>query len=254
MTAIHLMAELARRPWEGPLFAMVADHIDGFNVVIMLLNPHPQSEPNQLLICHCVAALYRAVIIMTDGIMFCKMRAIIKLDSFELGALNVSPMDFSAGSQNETRRDLPGRANKTAMNGSDGAVSVDRGRVVDPENFLFVMEYVWYGRSMRSKDISLAILDAIATAAPHDSNSECQTLEITSPEGNCVIVVDQLASAGRKLTYFYTVRALQLAYDAIFATQKRWGDLLLVLRFNDRAFGEIRVLKGVGKESGTAEG
>ena len=244
------MVELARRPWDVPLFAMIADHIDGFNVVIMLLNPRGPSESNQLLICHCVAALYRAVIIMTDGIMFCKMRAIIKLRSFELGALSMSPMDTMTGSVNETRDSL-GSGNKTAYNALDEALKVDRGRVVDPDNFLFVIEYLWYGKSMKSKDISLAILDAIATAAPHDTNSECQTLEIVSLEGDCVIVVDRLATAGRKLTYFYTVRALELAYDEIFAAQKRWGDLLLVLRFNDRAFGEIRILKGVGKESGT---
>lgn len=207
----------------------------------------------QLLVSHCVLALYRAVIIMTNGVMFCKMRAVIKLNSFELGALNVSPMDFVAGSINGTRRDSLGGGDKTVMNGSDGAVSMDRGRVVDPENFLFVVEYVWYGKSMRSKDISLAILDAIATAAPHDSNSECETLEVASTEGDCVIVVDRLVTAGRQLTYFYTVRALELAYDAIFVAQKRWGDLLLMLRFNERAFGEIRILKGGGKESETAD-
>ena len=253
MTAIHLMVELARRPWDVPLFAMIADNIDGFNVVIMLLNPRGPGESNQLLICHCVAALYRAVIIMTEGVMFCKMRSIIKLHSLELGALNMTPIDEMTGSVNATRDSL-GSGNQTAFSALGDAVKVDRGRVVDPENFLFVIEYVWYGKSMKSKDISLAILNAIATAAPHDTSSECETLEILSPEGDCVVIVDQLASAGRRLTYFYAVRALELAYDHIFAAQKRWGDLLLTLRSNDRAIGEIRILRGVGKESGRAAG
>ena len=249
------MVELARRPWEDPLFAMVADHVEGYNVVMMFLNPRRPSEPKQLRICHCVVALYRAIVIMTDGVMFCKMRAIIKLRSFELGAFNVSPVDIDtiAGNVNETMTDSLDRASKTAMNSSDGAVSVDRGRLVDPENFLFVIEYLWYGRSMRSKDISLAVLDAIATAATHETNSECETLEIVSPEGDCVIVVDQLTTAGRRLTYSYVVRALELAYDGIFVPQKRWGDLLLMLRFSDRAFGEISILKGGGRERGRVE-
>ena len=255
MTAIHLMAELARREWEKPLFAMIADHIDGFNVVIMFLNPQAPSEERQLLVSHCVVALYRAVILMTDGVMFCKMRAIVKLNSFELGAFNMSPLNPTvAGGVNKTMRNSLATRNRTAMNNLDGPVSMDRGRVVDPEDFLFVIEYVWYGKSMRSKDISLAFLDAIATAAPHDRNSECDKLEIVSAEGHCVVVVDQVGTAGRRLTYFYAVRALQLAYDELFVRQKRWGDLLLMLRYNDRAFGEIRVLKGVGKETGTAQG
>ena len=209
------MVELARRPWEDPLFAMIADHVEGYNVVMMFLNPRRPSEPKQLRICHCVVALYRAVIIMTEGVMFCKMRAIIKQRSIELGAFNVSPVNMNtiAGSVKDTRTDSLDRGNQTAVNGSDGAVSADRGRVVDPENFLFVIEYLWYGRSMRSKDISLAFLDAIATAAAHDTNSECETLEIVSPEGDCVIVVDQLTTAGRRLTYSYVVRALELPYD-----------------------------------------
>ncbi|KAL8782674.1 MAG: hypothetical protein Q9195_009598 [Heterodermia aff. obscurata] len=252
MTAMHLMVELARRPWEQALFAMIADHIDGFNVVIMFLNPQAPSEAKQLLICHCVLALWRAVILMTDGVMFCKLRAIIKVRSFELGALNMSPINTIAGSVNETSRNALDSGDETAMNNSDDAVSFDRGRLVDPDNFLFVIEYLWYGKSMRSKDISLAFLGAIATAAPHDRNSECEKLETVSPEGNCIVVVDQVGTTGTRLTYYYAVRALQLAYDQIFVRQKRWGDLLLMLRFNDRSFGEIRVLKGVGKETGTA--
>ena len=254
MTAIHLMVELARRQWEDPLFAMVADHVDGFNVVIMILNPRRPSESEQLLMCHCVVALYRVVAIMTDGVMFCKMRAIIKMgNSYELGALSMSPMDRIDGSVNQTKRDLPSSRNKTTMNDSNDAVSVDRGRLVDPENFLFVIEYLWYGKSIRSREISLAILDAIATAAPHGINSNCERLEVVSPEGDCVLVVDQLDTAGRKLTYFYAVRALELAYDDIFIKYKRWGDLLLMLRFNDRPLGEIRILKGVEKGNRMAE-
>ena len=254
MTAIHLMVQLARRPWESTLFAMVADNINGFKVVVMILNPRQPTEPKQLEICHCVVALYRAVVIMTDGVLFCKMRAIIKLGgSYELGALSFSPIDTVDGSVNQTKRDSLSSRNKSTVDGLYGAVKMDRGRVVDPENFLFVIEYLWYGKSIRNKDISLAILGAIATAAPHELLSHCETLEAVSPEGDCVVIVDRVDTAGTKLTYFEVVRALELAYDQIFVAQKRWGDLLLILKYDDRIVGEVRVLRGVVKDSGMAE-
>jgi hypothetical protein len=242
------MYDLAQLGWEDQMLAMIASHIEGYKVLMMFINPHrPEAVPH-LQVSHCVDTLFRAVSIMTDGILFCQLRCKLSVSGKEIGAFSVAMTDNAAI--------VPPSVAEPDTAGSNASVSTlpyGRGQIVDPENFLFVIEYRWLNKAIKPKEISLAILDALAQAAMHDKDAACQQLEAVSPGGECGIFIDRVQDKPvlKPLTYHYVTRALRLMFDEIVVPQKRWGDLYLQLIYNEEHFGDVRVLKFVGGRNGT---
>ncbi len=185
---------------------------------------------------------------MTDGILFCQLRCKLSVSGKEIGAFSVAATDNAAI--------VPPSVAEPDTAGSNASVSTfpyGRGQIVDPDNFLFVIEYRWLNKAIKPKEISLAILDALAQAAMHDKDAACQQLEAVSPGGECGIFIDRVQDKPvlKPLTYHYVTRALRLMFDEIVVPQKRWGDLYLQLIYNEEHFGDVRVLKFVGGRNGT---
>ena len=247
-TAIQLMYELAQRNWDESIFALIEKYIEGYNVLFLFINHQPPGATNQLKVQHCVAALFRAVLTMTEQVMFCQLRCRLTLRTHEIGGLSVAPVDYAATAN--TSVDLHGDPDGPGTNTSNSTLWLDHGQIVDPDDFLFVIDFHWHSKSIKSTEVSLAILDALATAAPFDRNDECVELEALSPQGDCVIFIDGDV-ARKKLTYAFATRALKLMYSDLIVRQKRFGDLYLELQYNERKFGEIRILKIVSAQNGT---
>lgn len=239
------MYDLAQLPWDAPLLAMIASHIEGYHVLMMFVNPQRPDAAPQLRVQHCVDALFRAITIMTDGILFCQLRCKLSVGGTQLGAFSVATtadIALSVGGAGDVDMDMVGG------NKSVGTRPYDRGHVVDPDNFLFVIEYRWYNKAIKHKELSLALLDALAQAAVHDKDAACQQLEAVSPQGGCGIFVDRVTDKPvlKALTYAYVTRALRLLFDKIVVPQKRWGDVYLRLVYNEEHFGDVRVLRFEG--------
>lgn len=243
------MYDLAQLSWEAELLAMIASHIEGYKVLMMFINPHRPDAVPQLLVAHCVDALFRAVNIMTDAILFCQLRCKLSIGGKELGAFTVATIDNTAKIGGSPERGL----DTAGGNASASTLPYGRGQIVDPDNLLFVIEYRWLNRAIKPKEISLAVLDALAQAAVHDKDAALQELEAVSPHGECGIFVEQVRDKPvlKPLTYRYATRALLLMFDEIVVPQKRWGDVYLRLVYNDEHFGDVRVLRFVGGRNGT---
>jgi len=243
------MYDLAQLGWENQMLAMIASHIEGYKVLMMFINPHRPVAVPQLQVSHCVDALFRAVNIMTDGVLFCQLRCKLSVSGREIGDFTVATMDNAAN--------VPPSVAESDTAGSNASVSTlpyGRGQIVDPDNFLFVIEYRWLNKAIKPKEISLAVLDALAQAAMHDKDAAFQELEAVSPGGECGIFIDRVRDKPvlKPLTYRYATRALRLMFDEIVVPQKRWGDVYLKLTYNEEHFGDIRMLKFVGGRNGTA--
>lgn len=245
------MYDLAQLGWEDKMLAMIAQHIEGYKVLMMFVNPHrPETVPH-LTTAYCVDALFRAVSIMTDGVLFCQLRCKLSVSGREIGAFTVATTgDAANGGRSPSSVD---GSDTAGSNSSVGTLPYGRGQIVDPDNFLFVIEFRWLNKAIKPKEISLAVLDALAQAAVHDKDEACQVLEAVSPGGECGISVDRVQDKPvlKKLTYRYVTRALRLMFDEIVVPQKNWGDVYLKLIYNDDHFGDVRMLKFVGEKNGT---
>lgn len=247
-TAISLMYDLAQLRWDAPMLAMIASHIEGYKVLMMFINPQAAGAAPQLLVSHCVDALFRAISVMTDAILFCQVRCTLSVGGTELGALAIALTDEAAS--------VGGRGPHTAgTNASTSTLPYARGHIVDPHDFLFLIEYHWLNKAIKPAELSLAVLDALAQAAMHNKDTAVQQLEAVSPHGECGIFVDKVQDKPvlKALTYKYATRALRLMFDKIVVPQKRWGDVYVRLVYNDEHFGDVRVVKFVGGRNGTAE-
>ncbi|KAL9009374.1 MAG: hypothetical protein Q9173_005589 [Seirophora scorigena] len=238
-TGIELMYDLAQRDWMEVVLAVIIQQIEGFNVLMMFLNPQPPNLPNQLQIRHCVFSLYRALTVMTDGVLFCQLRCKLKIHSLQVGALSIAPLDdkrtVAADDPSMSMPDEQGRL-----------VGADSGQLVDDADPKFVINYLFYGKSINSKEVSMGVVEAMATAAPFDKNSECKELTAVSPDGGCGIFIESVPGSRQTFAYKHATRALKLLYQKIIVRQRRFGDLYLDLRYDGQRFGELRMLKFVG--------
>ena len=75
----------------------------------------------------------------------------------------------------------------------------------------------------------MAILEAMATAAPFGPGIECKELLAVSPYGGCSIVIESVRGGEMLFTYAWATRALKVLYQEIVLPQRRWGDLVLGL-------------------------
>ncbi|KAL8832653.1 MAG: hypothetical protein Q9170_004793 [Blastenia crenularia] len=243
-TGIQLMYELAQRSWTEKIVAMVAESIEGLNVLMLFVNPYPPSGPHHLQTMHCVASLYRAIVMMTDGVLFCQLRSHISIRGTEIGALSITPLDDAEGGISKPSTiELQDDRDALLSNTSLTILSADSGKLEDPSNPHFTLNYHFFGKSIIQKEVSLAILEAMATAAPFSSDVECKEILARTPEGGALIIVESVDNR-QVFTYQFATRALKLIYQGIIIRLNRYGDMYVDLKFDGVTFGELRMLRG----------
>ncbi|KAL8712485.1 MAG: hypothetical protein Q9220_003333 [cf. Caloplaca sp. 1 TL-2023] len=241
-TAVQVMYDLVQRPWDQAVEVMITDRIKEFNVLIMFVNQQAPSSPDQMLVGHCVAALYRAIVVMTDGVLFANLRCHMSVRHKIIGGLSIVNIDGTVAS-NATVSDTP----DTALSGPT-IDAADSGQIIDPENSKLVIKYHFFGKSIISKEVSLVVLEALASLGPTHTTNTCQKFEAVSPDGGCGIFIDAIPSH-ITFTYGFAARVLKLMYQMIIVPNKRWGDLYLDIRYNGNQFGALRMLKFEGGAS-----
>ncbi|KAL9018004.1 MAG: hypothetical protein Q9185_004673 [Variospora sp. 1 TL-2023] len=236
-TGIQLMYELAQREWTEIVLVMVVEQIANLNVLMMLINPQSPDMPHQLQVMHCVSSLYRALNVMTDGVIFCQLRSQLSLRGLQIGALSITPvvekLVVAADDPSMSLPDVPGE------------LGMDSGQIIDEADRKFVINYRFYGKPINSKEVSMGIVEAMATATPFSKDAECKELEAISPDGGCGIFIESMPNNRQIFTYKYATKALKLLYQKIIVPQKRFGDIYLDLRYDGQPFGQLRMLKFV---------
>lgn len=248
-TVIQMIYDFAQRSWTEPVYAAESKQFLNYDVLILFLNSQPPPAPTQLQVMHCVAALYCAITVMTDDVLFCQLRCHLSIHADEVGALSIQPWDD--GVTAHTNTSSTNKTSEVAELSNSASVSIldaNIGQVTDPDNPSFVINYHFLGKSINSKDVSMAVLEAMTAAAPFPKHDTCQELLVVSPDGGCAIIIESVSSH-HQFTYLWATRALKLMYQQIVVPQKRFGDLYLELRYNgqgyDQTFGELRMLKAV---------
>lgn len=248
-TAIQMMYDLTQEPYSEQVAIVGGKQFLNYDVLILVINPQPPEAVKQLQIMHCVAALYEAVKIMTEGIIFCQLRCHVMVYKDKVGALSITPWDDALRQVSKTNQ--TNQPDGSSNNRSPLSVAVNRGQVKDPEIPSFVIKYHFFGKPINSKSVSTAILEAMTALAPFPKDARFKELSVLSPDAVCAIIIDSVPS-NQLFTYRWATRALKILYQVIVVPQKRWGDVYLELRYNDETFGELRMLKGGGGGDSTA--
>ncbi|KAI4231001.1 MAG: hypothetical protein LQ349_005894 [Xanthoria aureola] len=248
-TAIQLMYETVQRGWDEQVHMMVAEQIEGYDVIMLFLNHQSPTASDQLQIGHCVAALYRAITVMTDGVIFCQLRCHLSVFEKQIGALSIAPLKDSLAATIGG-----GGGNLTAVSKSNLTLETDvattatlganSGTVRDAEDARFSITYHFMGRSITSKEVSMVVLEAMASTAPFKKDAECEELDVVSTTGGSFIIIESLHSSRKRFTYGWATRTLRILYQHIIAPAKKWGDVWLEIKYDDVKFGELRMLRG----------
>ncbi|KAL8766628.1 MAG: hypothetical protein Q9209_006645 [Squamulea sp. 1 TL-2023] len=236
---------MAQRPWDEPVLVMVAEQVEGYDVFMMFINPQIPSAPDQLQTGHCVAALYRAIAAMTDGVIFCQLRSRLAIQDKAIGSMTITHIrnvpdigtNVTVGAQSDlTSTHIP----------TTGKLSADGGTIRDPKNPHFSITFHFLGRSINQKEVSMVILEAMASAAPYAEDSECKELQALSHTEGAVIIIESVFSNRLRLTYGWATKTLKILYQRIIVPGRRWGDVWLEMKYDDVKFGELRMLRITG--------
>lgn len=252
-TGIQMLYEFAQRPWIELVYVADSKKFLNYDVLILFINSQPPTRPNQLQVKHCVASLYRAISIMTDGVMFYQLRCHVSVMKDELGALSITPWDdVPVASGNASKIALTRQVDGISNNASIDRLTSNSGQFRDPDNPSFVMNYHFFGKAINSKSVSMAVVEAMTMAAPFPVSGRCKELSVVSPDGACAIFIESISSH-HEFTYRWATRALKNLYQHIIVAQKRFGDIYIELWFDAEGmfeqFGELRMLKFAGSES-----
>ncbi|KAL8936016.1 MAG: hypothetical protein Q9211_004397 [Gyalolechia sp. 1 TL-2023] len=250
-TAIQMMYDLAQRSYVQTVQAVDSKQFGTYNVLFLFINTELPSRPQQLQVMHCVITLYRIIQVMTDDVVFCQTRAALLLQDRHIGSLSVTPIVDPAtiartisSSTDSIKEGENGVSNNTSNN-------ILHGQITDPENPRFTIDFQFLGKSIKMKEVSMAVLEALTAAAPHPINAGCEEIQAVSPAGGCAIVIEGVPSI-HHFTYQWATRALKLLYQNIAMAQKNFGDVELDLRYDGQIFGQLRMLKTLGdNDNGT---
>ena len=250
---IQMLYDFAQRPWNDHVDVADSKKFLNYDVLILFINPRPPSEPVQLHVKHCVASLYRALSIMTDGIMFFQLRCHILVMKDEVGALSITPWDDSAvSSVNASKKAPTNHIHDISDNGPLDELTSNSGQFKDLDNPSFVMNYHFFGKRINSKSVSMAVVEAMTAAAPFPMRSKCIEHSFVSPDGVCGIFIESISSH-HEFTYRWATRALKNLYQYIVVAQKKFVDIYVELWFDAEGvfeqFGELRMLKVASSES-----
>ena len=250
---IQMLYDFAQRPWVEMVYVADSKKFLNYDVLILFINSHQPSEPVQMQIKHCVASLYRALSIMTDGIMFFQLRCHILIMKDEVGALSITPWDDSTvASANASKKALTSYVHEISNDVPLNELTTNSGQFKDPDHPSFVMNYHFFGKGINSKSVSMAVVEAMTAAAPFPMNGRCLEFSVVSPDGVCGIFIESISSH-HEFTYRWATRALKNLYQHIIVAQKKFGDIYIELWFDAEGifeqFGELRMLKVQSSDS-----
>ncbi|KAL8876152.1 MAG: hypothetical protein Q9192_008920 [Flavoplaca navasiana] len=241
------MYEVVQREWDENVRLMVAEQIEGYNVLMMFINNQASAAPDQLVVGHCVATLYRAITVMTDGVIFCQLRSSLSIFEQRVGAFSIGPIDDAPdGIEAGNMTTLVPKTNLSTTDLSAPGLGIDSGTIRDPNNPRFSITYHFMGRNIIPREVSMVVLEAMTTAAPFTKNADCKGIEVVSNGGGAAIVIESTHSDRARFTYVWATRSLKMLYQGIIVPRKRWGDVWLEMKYEDVKFGELRMLRITG--------
>ena len=118
-----------------------------------------------------------------------------------------------------------------------GVANGPSGTVVDPDDPHFTILYSYDGGRINSKDIFIAILEAIAITAEYDDNLPFLSLVTTSASRKCEITISKAPSESQ-LHYSYVTKVLQMLTWDVFVHLKFFGEMKMQLKLDGQEIAE----------------
>ncbi|KAM0794504.1 hypothetical protein BDR22DRAFT_922704 [Usnea florida] len=236
--AIGCMYNFAQLGWDKPLARSITYWPEGYNVQIGIESTQGSHGSVHLATNHIVIGLYMTMLDVAALSRFCEVHTTLSQHQRRIGRLLIEKKTSSTleqGGTNATNTTLE----KGSMQGS--VLTYPSGRIIDPVDSNFQVVYTYSGARLNSRDVFLAVLDALATAAQFDRLAFFESLSVTSPSGACTISIVAIQSSTFKVNYSFFTRALFFMIRDIMVYLKNFGELTLRLEWKRSAMAEVSV-------------
>lgn len=227
MVAIDFMYQFAQRGWNKRLSGGFTVWLDKFGVEVDIESVRHQHGAVELQTCHIVLGLYETILEVSAQSRFCEVLTTLSLHRRQIGSLAIqrkTPQITKTDGANATKSFM------VEASSSSNAPTYPSGIIIDVDDRPFTVSYTFTGIHINSKDIFIAVLDALATAAQLPADTLFQSLNAVSPSGNCVISV-AVDSSQSRLSYGHVTKALRALVISVMVVLKKFEEITFQLKW-----------------------
>lgn len=221
LIAIDCMYRFAQEEWQQPLIRIYTFRSVRYDIQMEV---EPAPSVLKLENGHVVLGVYDTIVDVAAKSQFCETLSTISFHGREVGTVRIEKkmpetLDNGSGATSFTTVDTSPQGN---------GMTYPKGRFDDPDEPHFSVEYIFYGGRINSKDIFLAVLDALAIAAQFKDIAPFTSLDGASPSGDCVIKI--LGTRGRyKVNYSFVTKTLLILIQHIMIPLVKFEEVALRL-------------------------
>lgn len=234
VTAIDFMYHFAQEGWDKVLDGGFTIWAEGFDVEIDIEASHPPSGPLRLQTSHIVFGLYRTIVDVAAQSHFCEVLTSLFVHRRQIGMLVIegrTPRLLEQGEYNASN----GIILRASTLGS--AVTYPSGDITDPVEPEFSVSYTFSGDRINSRDIFLAVIEALAISAQFSWRTPFRYLDSSSPSGKCVVRIVSIEGPF-KVNYSYVTKALRSMIRDVMVILRKFEDVTLQLKWNTFVIAE----------------
>ena len=235
LTAIDAMCEFGDRGWNDAFITGLRIWAVGYTSEIIVDSSEGPDGPFPLRASHAVLALYQMIVEMSAAIRFSEVTAMIHLGGRQIGSLRLQRLSAPVSDHDPSNSSLDlTQARITNVSVGSGP----SGTVQDREHPDFTIAYTYTGAKINSKDIFLAVLDALSLIAEHDIFSPCTTpLKASSRSYKCEISITAIALEFQ-INYSFLLKGLRILIWDVFMHYKRFGELTFEFKWKGIPIGK----------------
>lgn len=226
------MYHFARTDWQKRLDGGFTVWSEGYDVQIDVLSTSRPLNSLKLQTSHIVFGLYTTMVDVAAHSRFCETHTDFFLNRRRVGVLVIEEKaprtPLRSGGINATGTSI--RSGSPQSN----AVTYPSGTFNDPDDIGFSVSYTFSGVRVNSKDVFLAILDALATTAQFPQAAPFTSLSAISPSGGCTVRVD----AVERMNYSFIIKTLRLVISDIIVPLGKFEEMTLQLKGDDSTVAE----------------
>lgn len=220
------MYAFAQKEWNERLDEGFTLWVEGYNVEIDVEN-NQGPRGLQLSTNHIILGLYDTVLDVSANSRFCDVYTTISLYGRQIGIIVIQERGPRTPKEGETNSTGP-----ILMKGPprSDAVAYPSGHITDTDDHRFSISYTYSGARINSKDIFIAVLDALAISAQFSPNTPFGSLTAKSASGNCVINMVEIDNPFQ-VNFSFVTKALRILIVDIMVRLRNFGELTLQLEW-----------------------
>ena len=233
LSAIECIYYFTFKEWNERLPQGFTIWVDGYNVEI---DVHNSQGPHGLHLStiQIVLGLYDTILDLSANSRFCEVVTTISLYGRQVGILSIQEKNQWTLKEGEIHSTGP-----TLVKGpsNTNTLSYPSGHVTDVEDPRFSISYTYSGIRINSKDVFIAVLDALAMAAQFSPAVPFGSLTGKSASGSCVISIVETDSPFQ-VNFSYVTKALRTVVVEIMVRLRKFGELRFQLQWQGGKMAE----------------